>query len=121
VAGGGPAGGGGVGGGGGAGGPGGFCANALLALGLLQQLGTAGNLGVWNEQVSAVEFALDLQRIVARNDISGQVGGPVQTGTREGIVLINSSGMVSYVPEPSTGLLGLLAAGALIIRRRRSA
>jgi len=87
----------------------------------VQQRGTTGDLGTV-DGVGNVEFALDLYRILARNNISGQVGGDTRIGSFEGTVAVNSNGQVSFlVPEPSSVILSGLAAGAFMFRRRRSA
>lgn len=95
----------------------------------VQQPGTSGNLG-FVDGVGNVEFALDLYRILGRGTggtattapISGQVEGALRQGSFEGTVVIGSNGSVSFlVPEPSSALLSGLAAGALILRRRRNA
>lgn len=96
----------------------------------VQQKGSAGTLG-FVDGLGNVEFALDLYRILGRSSegtltgqtfVTGQVDGPLRQGTFEGTVVIGSNGSVSYlVPEPSSALLSGLAAGALILRRRRSA
>lgn len=88
----------------------------------VQQQGTAGSFGnVWG--AGNVEFALDLYRITARNDIDGQVPGVPRQGSYEGTMTVNSTGDVSFVavPEPSTLALSGLAVGALLLRRRRTA
>lgn len=95
----------------------------------VQQVGTAGlfasNFGV----ESQVEFALDLYRIQARDNISGQFGqgDGFRQGTYEGTITLDSDGNVSFVtgvvPEPSTyALLGLGLAGVLfaVCRRKKS-
>lgn len=87
----------------------------------VQQRGSAGDFGNV-DGVGTVEFALDLYRILARNNVSGQVGGTNRVGSFEGTVTVNSNGQVSFlVPEPSSAVLSGLAAGALLLRRRRSA
>ena len=96
---------------------------SIFAGGVQQQGGTfAANFG----DAGASVFALDLYRIQAKNNISGQVGQgeTLRLGTYEGTVSVGSDGTVSFtaVPEPSTyALMGL---GALVIgfvvRRRRA-
>ena len=96
----------------------------------VQQKGTAGDLGAV-DGVGNIEFALDLYRILGRSSegtavgqtfVAGQVDGPLRQGTFEGTVVISSTGGVSYlVPEPSSLLMSGLAAGALVLRRRRNA
>ena len=92
----------------------------------VQQQGGAGIFGdfVWADNV---EFALDLYRIQARNNIAGQTGfgaqNPVRQGSYEGTFVLTSSGNVSFltgqIPEPSTSLLAMLSGFAAIIHRRR--
>jgi hypothetical protein len=87
----------------------------------VQQRGTAGTIGTF-DGVGSVEYALDLYRILGRNNVSGQVGGDLRVGSFEGTVVVGSNGQVSFlVPEPSTIALSGLAAAALMLRRRRSA
>jgi len=90
-------------------------------IGGVQQAGTAGSFGSFGG-VSDVEFALDLYRILARNNIAGQVGGDVREGSYEGTIVVDNVGNVSYVvPEPSSALLFCaMTAGAVgLVRRRR--
>jgi hypothetical protein len=88
----------------------------------VQQPGSAGNMGsVDSLGLGTVEFALDLHRILARNDIAGQVGGPALQSTFEGTFLVGTNGLVSFIPEPSSFALSGLAAVALLMRRRRHA
>lgn len=90
----------------------------------VQQVGTAGSFGTYGP-VANVEFALDLYRIQARDDIAGQVGQGqgVRTGSYEGTIVLDASGNVSFVsavPEPTT--CALLAGGLTVLmtfRRRR--
>jgi hypothetical protein len=95
------------------------------------QVGTATSLGSFGD-VSNVEFALDLHRILATNGGAGTITAgldsegntiPLRTSTYEGTITINSSGVVGFsaVPEPSSVMLLGLGAGALAFRRRRSA
>jgi hypothetical protein len=88
----------------------------------VQQKGSASTFGDFGGGIGQVEFALDLYRILGRNNIGGQVAGDLRVGSFEGTVVIGSNGQVSYlVPEPSSTALIGLAAGALVLRRRRSA
>lgn len=64
----------------------------------VQQVGSAGSFGSFGD-AGNVEFALDLYRILARDNVAGQVGGPVREGTFEGTVTINSSGQVSFISQ----------------------
>ena len=85
----------------------------------VQQQGSASTLGSFGPAGEA-EFALDLYRIVGKT-VAGAVAGDLRSGTYEGTVVIGSTGMVSFVPEPSSLALCGLAAGALVLRRRRCA
>jgi len=88
---------------------------------------TASTLGSFGG-VSNVQAALDIYRIVAVNNQSGEVNGSaLRTGDFEGTVVVDTSGNVSFivataVPEPTTAtaLVGL-ATAAMSIRRRRRA
>ncbi len=85
----------------------------------VQQKGSAVTIGSFGDAGEA-EFALDLYRILGRNDVSGQVGGDVRVGSYEGTILVGTNGLVSFVPEPSSFTLIGLGAGALVLRRRRN-
>ena len=87
----------------------------------VSQRGTAGNLGSL-DGIDDVEFALDLQRILARTGISGQVEGPQYESTFEGTFLLGNDGNVSFavVPEPSSAILSGLTGTLLLLRRRRN-
>ncbi|NQW99696.1 PEP-CTERM sorting domain-containing protein [bacterium] len=87
----------------------------------VQQRGSASVIGAFGDGVGNGEFALDLYRVLAKNTISGQVGGGLREGSFEGTVVVGSSGNVSFVaiPEPSSTALIGLGAGALLLRRRR--
>ncbi len=76
-----------------------------------QQVGTTGSIGSIGAAGNA-EFALDLYRILSRSNdagtitpnsgnagVAGQVTGPLRVGTFEGTVVVNSSGMVSYISQ----------------------
>lgn len=86
----------------------------------VQQVGTAGTFGTF-EDVGSAEFALDLYRVLGKNNAPGQVGGTNRIGSYEGSVVVGSDGNVSFlaVPEPSAITLSGLAAGAVVLRRRR--
>lgn len=88
----------------------------------VQQQGQTGSFGTFGE-AGQVEFALDLYRILARNNVAGQVAGEERVGSYEGTVTVDTNGIVSFIaiPEPSSMALAGLAAGALVLRRRRSA
>ncbi|MEO7098352.1 MAG: hypothetical protein ABI162_03240 [Luteolibacter sp.] len=64
----------------------------------VQQTGTAATFGSFGA-AGTVKFALDLYRILARTDISGQVGGVRRTGSYEGTVTVNGGGMVSFIAQ----------------------
>lgn len=92
----------------------------------VQQVGTAGTFAANFGAESDVEFALDLYRIQARNDVVGQYGegATIRTGTYEGSLTLDSTGNVSFiaaVPEPSTYALfgsAALIIGFIAMRRR---
>lgn len=86
----------------------------------IQQQGAASNFGSFGA-ADNVEFALDLYRILAKDTVPGQVAGELGTGSYEGTVTVGNNGMVSFIPEPSALAFGGLAAGVLVLRRRRRA
>lgn len=64
----------------------------------IQQQGITGSFGSFGP-AGTVQFALDLYRILGKNTVTGQVAGPLRTGTYEGTVTVNSSGQVSFVSQ----------------------
>lgn len=88
----------------------------------VQQKGSASTFGDFGGAVGETEFALDLYRVLARNNISSQVAGDLRIGSYEGTVTVGSNGQVSLmvIPEPSSTVLIGLTAGAFVLRRRRS-
>lgn len=100
--------------------------NATFAGGV-QQVGTATTFAANYGPASNVEFAVDLYRIQARNNLAGQVGNgeALRVGTYEGSFTLDGSGNVSFVnavPEPSTYALfgsAALVIGFIAIRRRK--
>lgn len=88
----------------------------------VQQAGSASTFGTFGE-AGSVEFALDLYRILGKDNAPGQVAGALRQGSYEGTVTVGTNGMVSFtaVPEPSSLGLAGLAAGMLVLRRRRCA
>lgn len=87
----------------------------------VQQQGSAAVFGDFGGGVGNAEFALDLYRVLAKNNISGQVAGGLRDGSYEGTVVVGSNGSVSFltIPEPSSMALIGVGAGALALRRRR--
>lgn len=85
--------------------------------------GDMGNLTIGANDLGNIEFALDVHRIVARNNIAGQVAGTPLQSSFEGSVVIGTDGNVSFlaIPEPSSVTLAGLAGLALAFRRRRNA
>ncbi len=66
----------------------------------VQQVGTSGTWGSGGfGAAGTVEFALDLYRILGRNDVAGQVGGVTRVGSYEGTVTVNSAGLVSFISQ----------------------
>ncbi|MFZ4774685.1 MAG: PEP-CTERM sorting domain-containing protein [Terrimicrobiaceae bacterium] len=94
----------------------------------VQQVGTASTFAASFGAESNVEFALDLYRIQARNDVTGQYGegAAIRTGTYEGSLTLDSTGNVSFiaaVPEPSTYALfgsAALVIGFIAVRHRKT-
>lgn len=66
----------------------------------VQQVGSATSFGTFGA-AGEVEFALDLYRILARNNVSGQVAGDLRVGSYEGTITLNSSGQVSFIAQGS--------------------
>lgn len=66
----------------------------------VQQAGSATTFGSFGA-AGDVEFALDLYRILARNNVSGQVAGDLRAGSYEGTITLNSSGQVSFITQGS--------------------
>ena len=74
----------------------------------VQHVGGTGDFGTFGP-AGGVHFALDLYRILAKTGIAGQVDGTLRNGSYEGTVTINSSGLVSFITQPS------YAAGDLVL------
>ena len=90
----------------------------------VQQQGTAGVFASNFGDAGSTEFALDLFRIQARNNISGQVGNGEtnRLGTYEGTFTVGTDGSVSFtaVPEPSTyALIALTGILYFFVNKRR--
>jgi hypothetical protein len=101
----------------------------------VQQRGTGSTIGSYDSAGNAV-FALDLYRVLARATggsgtgqtfVTGQVDGPLRSGSFEGTVVLNTSGDISFVtaavPEPSTyAFMGVAAVfvGVYYLRRRKA-
>jgi hypothetical protein len=64
----------------------------------VQQVGSAASFGTFGP-AGPVEFALDLYRIQARNNIAGQVTGTNRVGSYEGTVTVNASGVVAFISQ----------------------
>ncbi len=77
----------------------------------IQQRGSATSFGTFG-YAGSVEFALDLYRVLAKNTISGQVGGSLRVGSFEGTVTVGTNGKVSFLTPPTgydTWVLGFPA------------
>lgn len=103
----------------------------------VQQRGTGSTIGSYDTAGNAV-FALDLYRVLARATggsgtgqtfVTGQVDGPLRSGSFEGTVVLNTSGDISFVtataavPEPSTyAFMGVAAVfvGFYYLRGRKA-
>jgi hypothetical protein len=72
---------------------------------------TAGNkdFGGFSEIEGSLDQQLSLFRVIGSGN-----------GSYEGSFSINSSGNITFVPEPSSALLGVLGTGLLAFRRRRA-
>lgn len=66
----------------------------------VQQQGQESSFGNFGE-AGQVEFALDLYRILARNNVVGQIGGEERVGSYEGTVTVGSNGKVSFISQGS--------------------
>jgi len=92
----------------------------------VQQQGSAGVFSASFGSAGSTEFALDLYRFQAKDNIATQVGfgEGLRLGTYEGTVTVGTDGQVSFtaVPEPSTyALMGLSALViGFVVRRRRA-
>lgn len=64
----------------------------------VQQAGSATSFGTFGG-AGTVEFALDLYRIVGKDNVSGQVAGELRVGSYEGTVTIGANGMVSFIAQ----------------------
>lgn len=64
----------------------------------VQQVGSATSFGTFGA-AGSVEFALDLYRILAVDNIAGQVSGTIKRGTYEGTITIGTNGQVSFITQ----------------------
>lgn len=62
----------------------------------IQQKGSATIFGTMGA-AGNVEFALDLNRVLARNTVTGQVAGDLRVGSFEGTVTVGTDGKVSFL------------------------
>ena len=86
----------------------------------IEQAFAAGSWGTMGP-AGVVEAALDLQRLQAVNNVTGQYGfgETLRRGDFNGIFTVNQAGSVSFVPEPTAPtILGLTLVAALLRRRR---
>ena len=70
----------------------------------VQQVGGATPFGDFGD-AGSVEFALDLYRILARNNIATQVAGDLRVGSFEGTVTVGTNGKVSFISQGSGPVL----------------
>jgi hypothetical protein len=70
----------------------------------VQQRGSAASFGTFGP-AGSVEFALDLNRIVPRNDAdtTGEVSGVKLVGSYEGTVVVGTDGNVSFITQGVAG------------------
>ncbi len=68
----------------------------------IQQKGSASVFGAMGA-AGNVEFALDLNRVLARNTVSGQVAGDLRIGSFEGTVTVGTNGKVSFLASDFAG------------------
>ena len=64
----------------------------------IQQAGSATSFGTFGA-AGQVEFALDLYRVLARNNISGQIAGVLRVGSFEGTITVSTTGKVSFISQ----------------------
>ncbi len=71
----------------------------------IQQVGAVGTFGTFGA-AGEVEFALDLYRIIGKDNATtaanGQVAGILRSGSYEGTVTVGSNGMVSFIAQDAT-------------------
>jgi hypothetical protein len=68
----------------------------------VQQRGSETSFGTFGA-AGSVEFALDLNRILGKNNVAGQVGGTLSVGSFEGTVTVGTDGQVSFITQGSGG------------------
>ncbi|NQW99697.1 hypothetical protein HQ447_03490 [bacterium] len=76
----------------------------------VQQVGSATSFGTFGA-AGSVEFALDLFRVLAKNNLAGQVAGDLRVGSYEGTITVGSNGKVSFMTQgtaPSSAYDGWL-------------
>ncbi|MES2658173.1 MAG: hypothetical protein V4689_06120 [Verrucomicrobiota bacterium] len=64
----------------------------------VQQRGSVTAFGTFGP-AGSVEFALDLNRILGKNTVSGQVGGTLSVGSYEGTVTVGTNGKISFITQ----------------------